>query len=136
MTTENGVDSADAKRIELKSGLVDPVERRQSGFVVTASVLIGLGAGLLVDHLWAGFLIGLGLGFVGAELVSRYGNRTESKEMHKQRMNATMVIIGAFLTYLGISIVWPTVAIWPYAAAVFVILVGISLLIRGFHNNT
>jgi hypothetical protein len=135
MTTENGVNSADAKRIELKSGLADPVERRQSGFVVTASVLIGLGAGMLVDHVWAGCLIGLGLGFVGAELIARFGKPLESGQMHKERMNVTMVLIGAFLAYLGISIVWAPVAIWPYAAAGFLILIGVSLLVRGFHQS-
>ena len=63
------VEITDAKRIEMKSGLTEPGEHRNSGFIISACILIGLGVGLLVDHLGSGFLIGLGLGFVGSELL-------------------------------------------------------------------
>ncbi len=69
MKSDNCVEITDAKRIEMKSGLTEPGEHRDSGFIISAFILIGLGVGLLVDHLGSGFLIGLGLGFVGSALL-------------------------------------------------------------------
>ena len=69
MKTENCVEMSDAKRIEQKSGLAEPVKNdRYSGFIVPAGILIGLGVGLLVDYLLSGFFVGLGLGLICSEL--------------------------------------------------------------------
>ncbi|MDD1680758.1 MAG: hypothetical protein LUQ35_04030, partial [Methanoregula sp.] len=64
MKTENCTEITDAKRIEMKSGLVEPVNDRQNGFIVPAGILIGLGVGLLANHAVAGFLVGFGLGLL------------------------------------------------------------------------
>jgi hypothetical protein len=49
MKAENCAEMTDAKRIELKSGLTEPVKNdRYSGFIIPAGILIGLGVGLLV----------------------------------------------------------------------------------------
>ena len=70
MKSENCAEITDAKRIALKSGLTEPGKHdRHCGFIVPAGILIGLGAGLLVDQLGCGFLIGLGLGIIGSELL-------------------------------------------------------------------
>ena len=69
MKAENCVEMSDAKRIEQKSGLTEPVKNdKYSGFIVPAGILIGLGVGLLVDYLVSGFFVGLGLGLIGSEL--------------------------------------------------------------------
>jgi hypothetical protein len=137
MKAENCAEITDAKRIELKSGLTEPGEHhRHSGFIIPAGILIGLGVGLLVDHVGAGFLIGLGLGFVGSELLPRLGKPLEGECPQTGGVDVTNLIIGAFLAFIGISIVWAPAAIWPYAVAGFFILIGISFLIRGFSRRS
>jgi len=133
MKTENCAEITDAKRIEIKSGLSEPGEHQQYGFVIPASILIGLGVGLLVDHLGSGFLIGLGLGVVGSELLPLVKKSPGEVCPHTGGANVTTLLIGAFLLVIGISFVLaPVPAIWPYAIAGFLILVGISVLARGF----
>jgi len=69
MKTENCTEMNNARSIELKCGIKEPVEDRKNGFIVPAGILIGLGAGLLADYAVAGFLVGLGLGLLGSELL-------------------------------------------------------------------
>jgi len=132
MKADSCAEITDAKRIEMKSGLSEPVEHRQYGFIIPACILIGLGVGLLVDHLGSGFLIGLGIGFVGSELLPLFRKPLEGGCPRTGGANMTTLLIGVFLIFLGIGIVLAPVAIWPYAIAGFLILVGISFLIRGF----
>jgi hypothetical protein len=122
----------DARSIELKSGLTEPVEDRHKGFIVPAGILIGLGAGLLVDHAGAGFLIGLGLGLLGSELVPLVRKSREGEYPLPGGANVTLLLIGAVLVLTGISIVWAPVAIWTYAIPGLLILAGIGFLVRGF----
>ena len=137
MKAENCTECMGAERMASCYGCVDRDEQhRHSGFIIPAGILIGLGAGLLIDQAGAGFLIGLGLGFVGAELLPRIGIPAEGTSLQQGGVNTTTLIIGAFLTYLGISIVWAPVAIWPYAVTGFLILMGISFLIRGFYRSS
>ncbi len=110
----------------------NPGEHRNAGFIVWAGILIGLGAGLVADQLGAGFLIGLGLGLVGSELFSHFGRSLGNEFPQQKQINVTTTLIGAFLTYIGVSIIWAPVAIWPYAVAGFLVLIGVSFLIRGF----
>jgi hypothetical protein len=132
MKTENGDEITDAKRVEQKSGLLEPAEDRHCGFFVPAGILIGLGAGLLFDQLFAGFLIGLGLGLVGSELVSPVRKSRQGACMHPGGANVTTLLLGAFLAFIGICIVLAPAAVWPYAIAGFLILAGIGFLVRGF----
>jgi len=132
MKTENCTEMKDARSIELKTGLKEPVEDRRNGFIVPAGILIGLGAGLLVDHAGAGFLVGLGLGLLGSELLPRVMKPREGEYLQTGSMNVTLLLIGAFLILAGISIVWAPAVIWTYAIPGLLILAGIGFLVRGF----
>jgi hypothetical protein len=135
MKAENCAEITDPKRIELKSGLTEPGEHdRHCGFIVPAGILIGLGVGLLVDHLGSGFLIGLGLGLIGSELLPLFGESREGECTQPKGTNVTTLLIGSFLSFIGIGIVLVPAAIWPYAIAGFLILTGIWFLVRGFYK--
>jgi hypothetical protein len=132
MKTENCSEITEARSIELKSGLAEPVGRQHNGFIVPAGILIGLGAGLLVDQAGAGFLVGLGLGLLGSELLPLVMKPREGEYLKTGGANVTLLLIGAFLILAGISIVWAPVAIWTYAIPGLLILAGIGFLVRGF----
>ena len=133
MKTEQCAEISDAKRIELKSGLMEPEKQHtDNGFMVPAGILIGLGAGLLADQLVVGFLIGLGLGLIGSELLSRVKRSREDECSGTGGANVITLLIGAFLVFIGICSVLAPAAIWPYAIAGFLILAGIGVLARGF----
>jgi hypothetical protein len=121
----------DARSIELKSGLAEPVEDRHNGFIVPAGILIGLGAGLLADHAVAGFLVGIGLGLLGSELLPLARKSWEGEYPLAGGANVTLLLIGAVLVLAGISIVWAPAAIWTYAIPGLLILAGIGFLVRG-----
>jgi hypothetical protein len=135
MKAENCAEITDVKRIELKSGLTEPVKHdRHCGFIVPAGILIGLGVGLLVDQLGSGFLIGLGLGLIGSELLTLVWKSREEECTQPGGANVTTLLIGTFLVFIGIGIVLTPAAIWPYAIAGFLILTGIWFLVRGFYK--
>jgi hypothetical protein len=136
MKADSCAEITDEKRIELKSGLLDPGEHRNSKFIIPSCILIGLGVGLLVDHLGPGFLIGLGFGFVGSELLPLVKKSFSSECQQPEGANVTTILIGAFLILVGISFVWaPGAAVWPYAIAGFLILSGIWVLVQGFSQG-
>jgi hypothetical protein len=136
MKADSCAEITDAKRIEMKSGLLEPGEHRNAGFIIPAFVLIGLGVGLLVDHLGSGFLVGLGLGFVGSELLPLVKKSFDRECQQPEGANVTTILIGAFLILIGISVVWaPGAAIWLYAIAGFLILSGVWFLVRGFSQR-
>jgi hypothetical protein len=122
----------DARSIELKSGLAEPVQDRQNGFIVPAGILIGLGAGLLANQAVAGFLVGLGLGLLGSELLPLLRKSREGEHTPAGSANVTLLLIGAVLVLAGISVVWAPAAIWTYAIPGLMILAGIGVLVRGF----
>ncbi|WP_321506662.1 hypothetical protein [uncultured Methanoregula sp.] len=124
----------DAKRIETKSGLTEPGEHRNAGFIIPACILIGIGVGLLVNNLGSGFLIGLGLGLAGSELLPFFKKPLEGEGHPMKGVNVTTLLIGAFIVFIGIGIVFVPAAIWPYAIAGFLILAGISFLVRGINT--
>ena len=133
MKTENCVEMSDAKRIEQKSGLAEPVKNeRYSSFIVPAGILIGLGVGLLVDYLISGFFVGLGLGLICSELFRLIEKSREAESTQTGGVNVTTLLIGTFLVFIGFGIVLAPPAIWPYAIAGFLILTGIWFLVRGF----
>ena len=132
MKTENFSEMKDARSIELKTGFAEPVEDQHNKFIVPAGILIGLGAGLLVDHAGAGFLVGLGFGLLGSELLPLVMKPREGEYLQLQGMNVTLLLIGAFLILAGISIVWAPAVIWTYAIPGLLILAGIGFLVRGF----
>jgi hypothetical protein len=132
MKAENCAEFTDAKRIEQKSGLAEPVKNdRYNGFIVPAGILIGLGLGLLADYLVSGFLIGLGLGLIGSEVFRLVEKSQEGECTQPGSANVTALLIGTFLSFIGIGIVLAPAAIWPYAIAGFLILTGIWFLVRG-----
>ena len=132
MKADSCAEITDAKRIEMKSGLAEPGEHRNSGFIIPACILIGLGVGLLVDQLGSGFFIGLGLGLVGSGLLPLLKKPLGGEFSQPGGANVTTLLIGAFLVFIGIGIVLAPAAIWPYAIAGFFILLGSVFLVRGF----
>jgi F0F1-type ATP synthase assembly protein I len=133
MKAENCAEITDAKRIEQKSGLTEPVKNeRYSSFIVPAGILIGLGVGLLVDYLLSGFFVGLGLGLICSELFRLVERSRETESTQPAGANVTTLLIGTFLVFIGFGIVLAPAAIWPYAIAGFLILTGIWFLVRGF----
>lgn len=132
MKTENCAEMTGAQRIELKSGLAEPGKHhRNCGFLIPAGVLIGLGMGILADYVFTGFLIGLGFGLLGEGLLPLVKKPLEGECPRPEGANGTMLLIGAFLILIGISIVLAPAAIWPYVFAGFFILAGIWVLVRG-----
>ncbi|MDD1714321.1 MAG: hypothetical protein LUQ61_03565 [Methanoregulaceae archaeon] len=90
--------------------------------------------GILVDHVSSGFLVGLGLGFLGSGLFPLVRKPLESEGVLPGSTDITMLLIGAFLVFIGIGIVWAPAALWWYAIAGFLILMGIWFLVRGFYK--
>ena len=131
MKAENCAEMTDAKRIELKSGLAEPKEHeRHNGFIVPAGILIGMGVGLITDYLVSGFFLGLGL--IGSELFRLFEKSREAECTQPGGVNVTTLLIGTFLSFIGLGIVLAPAAIWPYAIAGFFILSGLWFLVRGF----
>jgi hypothetical protein len=136
MKTENCTEITDAKRVEMKSGLTEPVKDRQNGFIVPAGILIGLGAGLLADQAVAGFLVGLGLGLLGAELLPLARKSRNGEYVPAGEANVILLLIGIVLVLAGTSIVWAPAAVWIYAIPGLMILAGIGVLVRGFTKTS
>ncbi len=137
MKTNSCAEITDTKSRELTNGLTESGKQNQPyGFIIPAGILIGLGVGLLVDHLGSGFLVGLGLGFLGSGLLPLVRKPLGSEYMQPGSTDVTMLLIGAFLVFIGIGFVYAPAAIWPYAFAGFLILIGTWLLVRGFYQTS
>ena len=107
-------------------------QHRDYGFIIFAGFLIGLGVGLFVNHVVSAVLIGLGIGFLASGLIPLVKKPTDAESLQTGGINVTGLLIGAFLIFIAIGIVYAPAALWPYAIAGFLILVGIWSLIRGF----
>jgi hypothetical protein len=135
MKTNSCAEITDTKSRELTNGLTEPVKQHPPyGFIIPAGILIGIGVGMLVDHVGSGFLVGLGLGFLGSGLVPLVRKPQGSTQPGKT--DVTMLLIGAFLVFIGIGFVYAPAAIWPYAFAGFLILIGTWLLVQGFYKTS
>ena len=110
------------------------LRRRHRGpFLIPAGVLIGLGVGLLFNQAGAGVLIGLGLGFLGSALIpAPTGEEPAPSPAPMWGPRWVPVIIGVFLVLVGLSIVGGLLLPWTYIFAIFLILVGIGFIVRGF----
>ena len=123
----------DAGGMGLANGVTEPENQRGNyGFVVSAGALIGLGAGWLVDNVGTGILVGIGVGLLVSELIPYIRRPRESVNLSGGNVNVTTLLIGAFLVFAGICIVVAPGLLWPYAIPVFLILLGIWSLVRGF----
>ncbi len=133
MKTNNCTEITDTKNGGLKNCCTESGKQLQPyGFIIPAGILIGLGVGLLVDHLGSGFLVGLGLGFLGSGLLPLVRKPQGSEYTQPGSTDVTMLLIGAFLVFIGVGFVYAPAALWPYAFAGFLILIGTWLLVRGF----
>ena len=104
MKTNNCVEITDTKSREMTNGLTEPGKQHQPyGFIIPAGILIGLGVGLLVDHLVSGFLVGLGLGFLGSGLLPLVRKPLGGSEFATGKTDVTMLLIGAFLVFIGMA---------------------------------
>jgi hypothetical protein len=136
MKTNCCTEITDTKSKEMTNSLTESGKGHQPyGFIIPAGILIGLGVGLLVDHLGSGFLVGLGLGFLGSGLLPLVRKPLGSEYIQPGSTDVTMLLIGAFLVFIGIGFVYAPAAIWPYAFAGFLILLGAWLLVRGFYQT-
>jgi hypothetical protein len=108
--------------------------RKQHGHYgfIPAGVLIGLGVGLLAGYPGSGVLIGLGIGFLASGLTPLVKRPLEAEGLQPGGTNVTMLLLGVFMIFIGIGIVWAPAVLWPYAIAGFLILMGIWFLARGF----
>jgi hypothetical protein len=135
MKTNSCAEITDARSRGLTNGLTESGEQhRPYGFIIPAGILIGLGVGMLVDHVGSGFLAGLGLGFLGSGLLPFLRKPLRSEEVMPVSTDVTMLLIGTFLVFIGIGLVFAPAALWPYAIAGFMILLGIWFLVRGFYK--
>ncbi|MEN6340974.1 MAG: hypothetical protein ABFC89_00275 [Methanospirillum sp.] len=133
MKADNCVGIKDAVGIAFPNGSTDAGNHHgKYGFVIPAGALIGLGVGSLVGHVGSGALIGVGLGFLASELILFVRKPLES-EGHAGGTNGTLLLIGAFLIFVGISLALAPAVLWPYAIPGFFILLGIWSLVRGFY---
>lgn len=133
MKTNNCTDMNEARN----TGFAEVVEEHKPyGFIIPAGALIGLGVGVLVDHVGSGFLVGLGLGFVASGLIPLFRKPLEGERVGYGSVDVTMLLIGAFLSFIGIGFVIALDALWPYALAMFLILMGIWFLVRGFFTTS
>ncbi len=134
MKADGCVSFTDTGDMGLANGLTEPIQHGNYGFAISAGALIGLGVGLLVDLVGSGVLIGVGLGLLASELIPLVKRPLESEGLQRGSMNVTMLLIGAFLVIIGISIVLAPAVLWPYAIPGFLILIGIWGLVRGFYK--
>ncbi|MFA7694616.1 MAG: hypothetical protein WCX63_03675 [Methanoregula sp.] len=107
--------------------------------LIPAGVLIGLGIGLLAGHPETGVLVGLGLGFVGTAFMKmRLPQVADGANEGYYRRSSPVIfaLIGVFMIVLGISTLWTSLTVWPILAALFLILLGIWILYRGFSTST
>jgi hypothetical protein len=113
--------------------------RRRKGrhFLIPAGVLIGLGLGILLNYPGPGVLIGLGLGFLGSAFQkpeeSTPQDATSPNFMHRSQL--TYTILGIFMIIIGIGIVWAPPNLWPVIAAIFLILLGVWFILRGYFRS-
>ncbi len=114
--------------------------RRHGGFfLVPAGFLIGLGAGILLGYMWSGMLIGLGGGFLAS-----IGKRGWADTYHDTsvRPHSTggprwfLPLIGLYIITAGIAIIWIPRDVWQNIAAVFLVLIGIWFIVRGYSQGT
>lgn len=135
MKTNSCAEITDAKNRGLTNVLTESGEQhRPYGFIIPAGILIGLGVGMLVDHVGSGFLLGLGLGFLGSGLLPLFRKPLGSEDVMPGSTDVTMLLIGAFLVFIGIGLVFAPATLWPYAIAGFLIILGIWFLVRGFYK--
>jgi len=105
---------------------------------IPAGVLIGLGLGLLTGYAGSGVLIGLGLGFVAAALLPPEGSASAGMccPLSLAGKNMAMCLIGIFLIIIGVGVVIAPPQIWTYAIPVFLILLGIWFVFRGYKGHS
>ncbi|MGB8220451.1 MAG: hypothetical protein WCE46_08735 [Methanoregula sp.] len=100
-------------------------------FLIIAGLLIGFGAGLLTGYPGSGFLIGTGLGFLGATFINPV-ERVDGVavvQASTPRSRYVFALTGIVLVVFGMGIVF---ALWPYIIAILIILAGFLVLFHGF----
>lgn len=117
----------------LKNAVQEPADdHEQYGFILPAGAMIGLGAGFLVGHVGTGVFVGVGLGLLASGLLPVVRRPLEGGGLRRGGVNATELMIGAFLIFVGVGLVLAPAALWPYAIPGFMILMGLWSLVRGF----
>jgi len=104
---------------------------------IPAGILIGLGAGLLVNFPVSGVLIGLGCGFIATSFTrgEKPGPSAAPGICCSAGTNWILLLVGIFLVLLGAAFIWQPVPVWPYLVAILLILLGIGFALRGFRQR-
>ncbi len=135
MKADSCVSFTDNGGTGLTNGLTGPGnEHEKYGFVIPAGAMIGLGAGFLVNHVGSGVLVGVGVGLLASGLVPSVRRPLKSEGLQRGSVNVTLLLIGTFMVFVGISLVLAPAVLWPYAIPGFFILLGIWSLVRGFYR--
>lgn len=115
-----------------------PEEKHRRGhhIFIPAGILIGLGVGMLLNQVAPGVLIGLGLGLIASSFKTPWcaGSSESDPQCCLKGMNWIMFIVGIFMILIGIGLIWTLPLIWPYLIAIFLILLGIIIAVRGFRH--
>jgi len=135
MKADNCVAFTDAGGMGLTNRVTEPGnEHEKYGFIVPAGAMIGLGLGFFVGHAGTGVLVGVGLGLLASGLIPVVKRPLEGEGLERGGVNVTMLLIGAFMIFVGISLALAPAVLWPYAIPGFFILLGIWSLVRGFYQ--
>jgi hypothetical protein len=118
----------------------DPRRRHGNHYLIPAGVLIGLGVGLITGYAGPGVLIGLGLGLLASAFIAPSGM---PDDRHPGCCGGDTrwgpAIIGLFLIFLGLGIIWAPANvwsyIWPYGVGIFLVLIGLSFIAKMWRKS-
>jgi hypothetical protein len=86
----------------------------------------------------AGVLIGLGMGFLATALVPPAGAPAAgaSCPLDLAGKNLILLLVGIFLIIIGVGIVIAPPAFWTYIIPLFLILLGLWFMFRGYKGHS
>jgi hypothetical protein len=90
--------------------------------------------GIFTDQVFPGFLVGLGLGFLGSGLLPLFWKSQSQEGKGHGTTDVTALLFGAFLVFTGTCIVFAPEVIWPYSIAAFLTILGTWLLVKGLYK--
>ncbi len=117
---------------------------RNRGLVFIACMFLGMGIGMILDHVSAGTIIGMGVGFLAMAFINRYTKHREEKISRTSKSGsllprAVLVFIGVLFIlgglYLAGIISIPQIISWEHIGASVLIALGIIFLLAAFASR-